>query len=67
MKDKLIEERMKQFDKDVLFGRLWLWTINNDLEVCYKQISHYIDCEISKKKSNYNIDQIKDHIKKLTS
>ena len=69
MKDKLIaEERMKQFDKDVLHWKDYDYVIiNKDLEVCYKQISHYIDCEISKKKSNYNIDQIKDHIKKLTS
>ena len=69
MKDKLIaEERMKQFDKDVLHWKDYDYVIiNNDLEVCYKQISHYIDCEISKKKSSYNIDQIKDHIKKLTS
>ena len=69
MKDKLIaEERMKQFDKDVLHWKDYDYVIiNNDLEVCYKQISHYIDCEISKKKSNYKIDPIIDHIKKLTS
>ena len=41
--------------------------INNELEICYDQISNYIDCEISKKKSNYNVDQIKKHITKLTS
>ena len=41
--------------------------INNDLETCYKQISDYIDCEINKKKNTYNVDLIKDHIKKLTS
>ena len=69
MKDKLIaEERMKQFDKDVLHWKDYNYVIiNNDLEVCYKQISEYIDCEISKKKSNYDIDLIKNHIKKLTS
>ena len=69
MKDKLIaEERMKQFDKDVLHWKDYNYVIiNNDLEVCYEQISHYIDCEISKKKSVYNIDLIKKHIKVLTS
>ena len=69
MKDKLIaEERMKQFDKDVLHWKDYDYVIiNNDLEVCYNQISNYIDCEITKKKSNYNIDQIKKHITKLTS
>ena len=52
MKDKLIaEERMKQFDKDVLHWKDYDYVIiNNDLEICYEQISNYIDCEISKKK-----------------
>ena len=69
MKDKLIaEERMKQFDKDILHWKDYDYVIiNNDLEVCYEQISNYIDCEINKKKSIYNIDQIKKHILKLTS
>ena len=53
--DKLLaEERMKQFDKDVLHWKDYDYVIiNSDLEVCYKQISNYIDCEINKKKSNY--------------
>ena len=69
MRDKLIaDERMKQFDKDVLHWKDYNYVIiNNDLEVCYEQISHYIDCEIEKKKSTYNIDLIKKHITKLTS
>ena len=69
MKDKLIaEERMKQFDRDVLHWKDYKYVIiNNDLEVCYKQISEYIDFEISNKKSDYKIDLIKRHIKKLTS
>ncbi len=69
MKDKLIaEERMKQFDKDVLHWKDYDYVIiNNDLDVCYEQISKYIDCEVSKKKTFYDIDLIKDHIKKLTS
>ena len=69
MKDKLIaEERMKQFDKDVLHWKDYDYVIiNNNLEVCYKQISEYIDCEISKKKSSYDLNLIKNHIKKLNS
>ena len=69
MKDKLIaEERMKQFDRDVLHWKDYNYVIiNNDLEVCYRQISKYIDCEISSKKSEYDINLIKRHIKKLTS
>ena len=69
MKDKLIaEERMKQFDKDVLHWKDYNYVIiNNDLEVCYKQISEYIDCEINQKKITYDKDLIKNHIKKLIS
>ena len=69
MKDKLIaEERMKQFDKDVLHWEDYDYVIiNNDLEVCYKQIAEYIECEMSNKVSTYNLDLIKKHIKKLTS
>ena len=69
MKDKLIaEERMKQFDKDVLHWKDYNYVIvNNDLEVCYNQISELIDCEMNKQKNNYDINIIKTHIKKLTS
>ena len=69
MKDKLIaEERMKQFDKDVLQWNNYDYVIiNNDLEVCYKQISEYIDCEINEKEVTYDKDLIKNHIKKLIS
>ena len=69
MKDKLIaEERMKQFDKDVLHWKDYDYVIiNNDLEICYKQISEYIDCEMSNKVNTYDLDLIKKHIKKLTS
>ena len=67
MKDKLIaEERMKQFDNDVLHWKDYDYVIiNNDLEACYNQISEYIDCEINKKKSSYDVNLIKNHIKKL--
>ena len=69
MKDKLIaEERMKQFDKDILHWKDYDYVIiNNDLESCYKEISDHIDSEIKKKKSTYDIDLIRDHIKMLTS
>ena len=69
MKDKLIaEERMKQFDRDVLHWKDYDYVIiNNDLEICYKQISEYIDCEIDLKKGTYDVDFIREHIKKLSS
>ena len=59
---------MQQFKKDVLHWKDYNYVIiNNDLEVCYRQISEYIDCVISNKKSDYEIESIKRHIKKLTS
>tara|TARA_B100001057_G_C22759644_1_gene915216 strand:- start:571 stop:1194 length:624 start_codon:yes stop_codon:yes gene_type:complete len=69
MKDKLIaEERMKQFDKDVLHWKEYNYVIiNNDLEICYNQISEYIESEIKSDKKHYDKSIIEDHIKKLTS
>ena len=69
MKDKLIaEERMKQFDKDVLHWKDYDYVIiNSDLEICYNQISEYIDCEINGKETNYDKILIKNHLRKLTS
>ena len=69
MKDKLIaEERMKQFDKDVLRWKDYDYVIiNNNLEICYNQISKYIDCEINGKDTSYDKILIKNHLKKLTS
>ena len=69
MKDKLIaEERMKQFDKDVLLWKDYDYVIiNNDLEVCYKQILKYIDLESKGNKVDYNKDSINNHVKKLIS
>ena len=69
MKDKLIaEERMKQFDKDVLHWKDYKYVIiNNDLEICYQQISKYIDSEINNRRSDYDTESIKKHIKNLIS
>ena len=69
MKDKLIaEERMKQFDKDVLHWKDYNYVIiNNDLEVCYSQISKYIDGRINGDKNQYDTSIIEAHIKKLIS
>ena len=69
MKDKLIaEERMKQFDKDVLHWKDYDYVIiNKDLEICYNQISEYIDCEINGKDTSYDKILIENHLRKLTS
>ena len=70
MKDKLIvEERMKQFDKDILHWKNYDFVvINDDLNKCYKEISDVIDNSmLLKKKILYNKKFIAEHVKKLTS
>ena len=67
MKDKLIvEERMKQFDKDILHWKNYNYVvINDDLQDCYEKIAKIIDCELNNKKSDYNKVAVENHIKKL--
>ena len=67
MTDKLIvEERMKQFEKDVLHWKNYNYVvINDDLKTCYNNIINILDKEFNNKKSNYNKNFIKDHISKL--
>ena len=67
MKDKLIvEERMKQFDKDILHWKKYNYVvINDDLNSCYKKIAMIIDSELNNKKSNYDKISVESHIKKL--
>ena len=67
MKDKLIvEERMKQFDKDILHWKNYNYVvINDDLQDCYEKITKIIDCELNNKKSDYDKAAVENHIKKL--
>ena len=67
MKDKLIvEERMKQFDKDLLHWKKYDFvTINDDLETCYHQIVEIIKAKLNQTIINYDQKFIDDHIKKL--
>ena len=69
MKDKLIaEERMKQFDRDVLHWINYDYVvINDDLEECFLKIQKLIDAEISNGSKDYDKDFIKNHIDKLIS
>ena len=68
LKDKLIvEQRMKQFDKDVLHWKNYDFVVvNDDLETCYNQIIDLIEKKLNKTKSNYDQNLIEDHIKNLT-
>ena len=68
MKDKLVvEERMKQFEKDMLHWKDYDFVVINDnLETCYKQIVDLIDSKINNRENNYNQILIEKHIKLLT-
>ena len=69
MKDKLIvDERMKQFNKDVLHWINYDFVIiNDDLENCYQKISNLIDSTIENKSKEYDKNFIKSHVEKLIS
>ena len=67
MKDKnIVEERMKQFNEDI---KQWenydFVVINDDLEKCYNEIIRFINEKINNLESNYDKDNILNHIKKL--
>jgi len=69
MKDKLIvEERMKEFSRDVLHWINYDYVIVNDnLEECYSKISNLIDAEINNGSKDYDKEYIRMHVDKLTS
>ena len=69
MKDKLIvEERMKEFSRDVLHWINYDYVIVNDnLEECYSKISNLIDAEINNGSKDYDKEYIRKHANKLTS
>ena len=69
MKDKLIvEERMKQFERDVLHWINYDYVVINDnLEKCFSKIKNLIDAEISDGSKDYDIEFIRNHVSKLTS
>ena len=67
--DKVIaEERMKQFERDVLHWINYDYVvINNDLNECYNKITNLIDAVINDGSKDYDIDFIRSHVEKLTS
>ena len=69
MRDKLIaEERMKQFERDVLHWINYDYVvINNDLNECYLKITNLIDAIINNGSKDYDIEYIRSHVDKLTS
>ena len=69
MKDKLIaEERMKQFERDVLHWINYDYVVINDnLEKCFTRISNLIKAEMDNGSKDYDLEYIRDHVNKLTS
>ena len=69
MKDKLIaEERMKQFDRDVLHWINYDYVVvNEDLNKCFSKINDLIYAEINNGSKDYDLDYIRTHVEKLTS
>jgi len=67
MKDKLIvNERMKQFNKDVLHWKNYDFVvINDDLNKCCSAIIEYIEKNFKKLKNNYNKKLIEKHVNSL--
>ena len=69
MKDKLIvEERMKQFERDVLHWINYDYVVINDkLETCYSKIVKLINAEINNSSIDYDSEFIRRHVENLTS
>ena len=67
MKDKLIvEERMKEFEKDILHWKDYDYVVvNNKLDDCYEEISTLIEREIMNEEIVYDKKKIENHIKTL--
>ena len=67
--DKLIaEERMKQFERDVLHWINYDYVvINNDLNECYQKIINLIDAVTNNGSKDYDLDYVRAHVEKLTS
>ena len=69
MKDKLIvEERMQQFERDVLHWINYDYVVINDnLDNCYSRIKNLIKAEIDNGSKDYDPEFIRNHVEKLTS
>ncbi len=64
----IADERMKQFERDVLHWINYDYVvINNDLNECYLKIIKLIYAEINNGSKDYDIEYIRNHVDKLTS
>ena len=66
--DKLIaEERIQQFERDVLHWINYYYVvINDDLDTCFLKIKNLIEAEINDGSKDYDINFIRNHVEKLT-
>ena len=69
MRDKLIaEERMKQFERDVLHWINYDYVVINDnLDSCYSKIKNLIEAVINDGSKDYDPEFIRNHVESLTS
>tara|TARA_Y100000591_G_scaffold27468_1_gene20254 strand:+ start:197 stop:829 length:633 start_codon:yes stop_codon:yes gene_type:complete len=69
MKDKpIVEERMNQFERDVLHWINYDYVIvNENLEKCYSKIFNLIQAEINNGSKDYDPNYIRKHVEKLTT
>ena len=69
MRDEfIVEERMKQFSRDVLHWINYDYVvINEDLNLCYSKILNLINAEINNGSKDYDIEYIRKHVEKLTN
>ena len=66
-KDKsIVDERIKQFDNDIIHWKKYDYVvINDDLNTCYNKINQILDAEFYNKKNNYDKITVENYIKKL--
>ena len=69
MKDKLIaDERMREFNRDVLHWINYDYVIiNDDLEKCYNKIKNLISAELNNGPKDYDKEYIRTHVDRLIS
>ena len=69
IKEKLIaEERINQFERDVLHWINYDYVvINDDLDSCFLKIKNLISAEINHGSKDYDVNFIRNHVEKLTN
>ena len=67
MKDKnIVEQRMKQFDEDILHWKNYDFVvINDDLVKCYDEIINLLNSAINDNLKNYDKKLIENHVSNL--